>query len=296
MDDSPIRSWTDELSNLLFPRACPGCGEWDVPVCAACARAFAGAWMEVSGRASRLQAAVALDAPRRGLVRPGDAVPVFPVWSLGEYEGARRAVILRWKNVLDASLSEILERRIRLRGRDFAPALREAGLVRIDLVPAPSRPARKRDGLFVAGFSARAFAQGMREEGIDARLADVLATRARRGARTRQARALKATAIRVAGGLPGGVPVVVVDDVLTTGATLLGCARALEESGAEVAGALVLAAACDPRGRTVAGRPGCGDRDAGRAFWPRDAPFSGEDSVKGDDKENWGPQTCKQKV
>ena len=42
---------------------------------------------------------------------------------------------------------------------------------------------------------------------------------------------------------------VLADDVLTSGATLAGCARALEKAGARVVGAVVLAAAADPRSR-----------------------------------------------
>jgi predicted amidophosphoribosyltransferase len=114
----------------------------------------------------------------------------------------------------------------------------------VALVPAPSRLAR-RWSRPTRGTEAlaRAAAGTLAGAGLDAVYADVLARlawskdQAGKSARQRQAGREGTTVVRR---VPGR-PVLLVDDVLTTGATLLDAERALARAGAATLGAVVLA-------------------------------------------------------
>jgi predicted amidophosphoribosyltransferase len=117
------------------------------------------------------------------------------------------------------------------------------------LVPAPSsRRARRTRGHDPARDLALRCARGLRRRGLDVRVVPALAQvrrvqdQAGLGAADRQHNLRGALAV-----LPGwaahlaGRECVVVDDVVTTGATLLDCARALDGAGARVSAAATVA-------------------------------------------------------
>jgi predicted amidophosphoribosyltransferase len=118
------------------------------------------------------------------------------------------------------------------------------------MVPVPSRraAARGRGGQHVELLARRA-AAALAEAGVAAAVAPAL----RMGAGVRDSVGLTAAARRAtvagrvlarrAGLPPAGIPVVLVDDVVTTGATAAACATALVQTGVAVCAIVVVAAA-----------------------------------------------------
>ncbi len=241
---SPIRL----LARLLLPVACP-CGELDVPWCAGCAALLAGPPVRAEHGAPRLDRL--------------DGVPPVPVWALTPYAGPVRDVVVHWKDRgradLDRLLAPALRRATTRLAPVLAPALDSAQLdsAPVAVVPVPSaRAARRARGREPVAVLARAVANGLHDAGMPARVVPALARRGPGrdqvglGARARGRNLSGSVRMtrRGARALGQRSMCILVDDVLTTGATLAAVERTLEECGHDVLGATVLAATPPPAG------------------------------------------------
>ena len=228
-----------ELAGLALPSSCAGCGLPRVrgELCARCRGAFAGV------RPSR--------------VRPWPVPPGLPrVYAAVPYAGAARQVLLAHKERGALRLAGPL-------GGLLASAVREA---RVHV----RRPAGKREGeeqwpltlvpvpsarLAVAGRGhdpvrrvALAAARELRRAGLPARVLAVLRQRrtvADQAGLTAQQRAVNLSGalelVPGSGKLLAGGETLLVDDVMTTGASLAEAARALAEGARRVSAAAVVA-------------------------------------------------------
>lgn len=237
----------DDVVSLLLPVTCAGCGRGERSLCRACAGLF-GAPYRCEEDTVVLGAQE--DAPSLGL----------PTWTTAAYAGEARHVVLAWKSGARPDLGAVLARVGEEAGRRLATELvlpgGEGTGVDLLVVPAPSgwrrRVARRLVAADLAAVLARGFAA---ESGVRVWAADVLRRRGGSGhrlgasARARRGRG----SVRVVTGLPTATPVLIVDDVVTTGSTIHASRTALAQAGAEVVGAFALAAT-PPPGR-VTGRP-----------------------------------------
>ncbi len=264
------------IGDLAFPRWCAGCCAWDEDLCESCREEFRREWTRVDTRAPYLQRVRSWDEGTSGLLYPGDDESFFPVYALAEYDGVVRQTIVSWKNSVASGLTDVLVDLVAQRASEIeldAP---------VSVVPAPSSWRRRHDGRLVALHIARGLSAGLNSQATADRGSEgyqakgyqgsaaldgeetgasglavveesltqgsfIMGLGVSRGRARLSGRGRKGREIRVRRG-PSHRQVIVVDDVLTSGATLAGCARALEDDCCEVIAGFVLAAARDPRG------------------------------------------------
>lgn len=218
-----------EAATALLPAACVGCASREGPLCPGCAECLAVALLHP--RVVDDLADLDVLAPR---------LPA-PVMAAGRYSGIVAAVVLAAKTAHGLPLLARL-----------APAM--ARVLRavpdgVVLVPVPaSAPSLRRRGFAPVAELLR-LAAGTHV------VVPVLraARRPLHGAQKSRDRRARAAAVRgnfvVLDAAPvPGTPVLIVDDVLTSGATMAECARVLRAAGYAVLGAAVLAHVPDPSG------------------------------------------------
>lgn len=214
--------------DLVTGGACAGCGRPGRALCVPCRRELLA------------------ERPRPAWPSPAPAGLAVPV-AAAEYDGLVRAVLLAHKEhqafALAAPLGELLAAAVRDLLRLLEPAE-----VRPVLVPVPSRGAVvRRRGHDPLLRLTRCAAARLRRTGLDATVVRLL--RAPRSVADQAGLDSRQRAANLAGALrarrparPADPPVVVVDDVLTTGATAREAQRALEAAGFTVAGVATVAA------------------------------------------------------
>lgn len=266
----PAWAWVSgalrEFWSLIFPTECVVCERVDNSLCPNCAAALRRATVRPF-RAER--GAEGLPEKDEGQDSPGrkehcDFAPL-PVVAAGHYERAVSAALLAFKNhghtdlgrwlqaalagalhearwtlcpdALEVLLVPVPARRSSVRRRGYDPlALLLAGLDRRRELPAGAavnaavrvgyRPAQARE-LLLGGLSQKALGSKGRRRNVFGSM----------------------EAAPAIDRISPGQACLIVDDVLTTGATIAETARVLRAAGVQVAGAVVIAATPGPRGK-----------------------------------------------
>lgn len=222
----------DAAAHLFLGASCPACGRGGFSVCPACRAAL---W----------------EQPARLVSRPGLTVPVA---AANDYRPHLASIVPRFKDEGAWHLGGLLAGRLAVAVARLQPP------GRVVLVPVPSLPAAVRArGFDHSRTLARLTARALGARWASALRRDRIGRDQRRLGRADRRTNLRGSMAAVPGPvLPPGCAVVLCDDVVTTGATLVEAVRCLRSAGVAVLGAAVVA---------DADRPGrdSGDTPAGSA-------------------------------
>lgn len=239
---SKLASLPSHLCDVTFPPTCAGCGapaERDQPWCETCAQSLVSGleqscpscgvvWLEPpAGGGGHLCGACTREPP-----------PYHRARGLLAYGGAVQDAIGAWKNRPDEALGGPLASLL----VHNADALGLGHITRPLFVPVPStRAALGRRGFNPASALARPLARALRAEYAPTALMFRRAPRSSRGLGRAERRERMRGVLVARPGVVRGREVVLVDDVMTTGATALAATRALLTAGAASVDVVVLA-------------------------------------------------------
>lgn len=224
---SPGRRWLAAAGDLLLGARCHGCGAAWWGVCPEC------------------RAELAARRPRPA--RPDPCPDGFPrTVASSAYDGLMRGLVNAHKERQALGLTPLLGERLAT-GAAALLTLTGSGPARaLALVPVPSaaRAVRER-GFDATAAMARAAARRLRPAyrvGVAELLVQEAGVRDQSGLDAKARQANLAGAFRLRRRPVPGTPVVLVDDLVTTGASLTEAARVLRRAGIEVLGAATVAA------------------------------------------------------
>ena len=218
------------LIDLLLPATCAACGSGGAIACPDCARS--------------------LQAPARLRMPTPTPVGLPPSYAVADYAGPPRELILAYKERDAVSLTRLLASALAAALAAVITATQPVGGAEVVVVPVPStRSAVRRRGFDPVARLSRPAVARVRSTGTAAVVAPALghgrAVADSAGLTAAERAANLAGALGVRRGVDArlaGRAVIVVDDVMTTGATVQEAARALRVVGAEVIGAATIAA------------------------------------------------------